>query len=357
MAGDRTIKSVIGTHSISRREFVSLAVGAITGPELQRYSDPATELEVVRLTSPEFASGLAATHLRQFTKRSDALIYWSERDGTKQLYQLELKGGESKQLTSAAALDTRNFSLSPDDRYLYYFDGPALQSIGSSALKPRELYRIPNGGKPGGISVASDGSVLFAEGSRILRVGLRRNGQVLDAQAEIDLVMARPRRTQIAWRCNGALWLANEDGGNRRQISLEAGTVDHAVWAPSGKTLLYLHVPDDPKQLITLREASPEDGTDKQLARTSQYATFAPNSDASVFAGASRSKASSYILILLRVTRRELALCEHHASDPSLVSVVFAPDSQSIFFVSDRHGKPAIYRVPVERFVEETGDQ
>ena len=82
-----------------------------------------------------------------------------------------------------------------------------------------------------------------------------------------------------------------------------------------------------------------------------------PNSDASVFAGASRSKASSYILILLRVTRRELALCEHHASDPSLVSVVFAPDSQSIFFVSDRHGKPAIYRVPVERFVEETGDQ
>jgi oligogalacturonide lyase len=76
-----------------------------------------------------------------------------------------------------------------------------------------------------------------------------------------------------------------------------------------------------------------------------------------VFAGASRSKASSYILILLRVTRRELALCEHHASDPSLVSVVFAPDSRNIVFVSDRHGKPALYRVPVQRFVEETDDQ
>jgi len=353
----RTIKSGIGAHSISRREFVSLAVGAITGPEFQRYSDPATELEVVRLTNPAFASGLAATHLRQFTKRSDALIYWSDRDGTRQLYRLDLKGGESKQLTSASALDTENFSLSPDDRYLYYFDGPVLQSVSSSALKPRELYSIPNGGSSGGISVATDGSVLFAEGSRIFRVGLRKNGPILDAQTPIDLVLARPHRTQIAWRSNGALWLANDDGGNRRQVSLEAGAVQHAVWAPSGRTLLYLHVPDDPKQLTTLREASPEDGTDKQVARTSQYATFAPNADASVFAGASRSKASSYILILLRVTRRELALCEHHASDPSVVSVVFAPDSQNVIFVSDRHGKPALYRVPVERFVEETSDQ
>jgi oligogalacturonide lyase len=351
------IKSSIGEHPISRRDFVSLAVGAITGPEFQRYADPATELEVVRLTSPAFASGLATTHLRQFTKRSDALIYWSERDGTRQLYRLDLKAGESKQLTEATALDTVNFSLSPDDRYLYYFDGPMLQSVSSSALKPRELYRIPNGASSGGISIATDGSVLFAEGSSIIRVGLRKNGPILDAQAPIDLVLARPHRTQIAWRSNGVLWLANEDGGNRRQISLEAGTVKHALWAPSGKTLLYLHVPDDPKQLVSLREASPEDGTDKQVARTSQYATFAPNSDASVFAGASRSKASSYILILLRVTRRELALCEHHASDPSVVSVVFAPDSQNIIFVSDRHGKPALYRVPVERFVEETSDQ
>jgi oligogalacturonide lyase len=260
-------------------------------------------------------------------------------------------------LTAAAALDTRNFALSADDHYLYYFDGPVLQSMTSSASKPRDLYRIPNGGTPGGISVAADGSVLFAEGSQIQRIGLRKNGPVLDAQAKIDLVMARPRRTQIAYRSNGALWLANEDGGNRRQISLEAGVVEHAMWAPSGRTLLYLHVPDDPKQLITLREASPEEGTDKQLAKTSQYVTFAPNEDASVFAGASRSKASAYILILLRVTRRELTLCEHHASDPSVVSIAFAPDSQSVVFVSDRHGKPALYRVALERFVEATDEQ
>jgi oligogalacturonide lyase len=76
-----------------------------------------------------------------------------------------------------------------------------------------------------------------------------------------------------------------------------------------------------------------------------------------VFAGASRSRASAYVLILLRVTRRELTLCEHKASDPAMVNPVFSPDSQRIVFVSDRHGKPALYQVRVNRFVEETGDQ
>ena len=37
-----------------------------------------------------------------------------------------------------------------------------------------------------------------------------------------------------------------------------------------------------------------------------------------------------------------------------LKSVALSPDSQRIYFQSDRDGKPAIYRVQVERFVEET---
>ena len=76
--------------------------------------------------------------------------------------------------------------------------------------------------------------------------------------------------------------------------------------------------------------------------------------DSSVFVGASRSRASAYVLLLLRVTRRELTLCEHRASEPAMVTPIFSPDSQSVFFASDRHGKTALYRVHVEKFVEET---
>ena len=334
-----------------------MTVGAVTGSEFRRYADPATELDVVRLTNPTFASGLAAPHLRQFTRRSDALVYWSEREGTRQIYRLDLKGGESKLLTNAAALDVTSFALSSDDRYLYYFDGPVLQSVTSSSLHPRDVHRVPEDSARTGFTVAADGSVLFAEGPRIMRVALQKTGAIVEAGGKIDLIMARPRHAQVAYRQGNSFWLVNTDGSGRKQLKLAAGTTGEALWAPSGRTLIYLHIPDNPKELITLREVNPDDDTDQQIAKTSQYGTFGPNGDASVFAGASRSKASAYILILLRVTRRELTLCEHRASDPAMVTVVFAPDSQNIFFVSDRHGKAALYRVPVEKFVEETGDQ
>jgi oligogalacturonide lyase len=334
-----------------------MTAGAVTGSEFRRYADPATELEVVRLTNPAFPSGLTAPHLRQFTKRADAMVYWSERDGTRQIYRLDLKSGESKQLTSAAALDSTGFAMSADDRYLYYFDGPMLQSVTSSVLKPREIYKALEGSARTGLTVASDGSVIFAEDSRIMRVALQKTGAILDTGGKIDLVMARPRHAQFVYRLGDAFWLANTDGSGRKQLALSTGTTGEALWSPNGRTLIYLHVPDDPKQLVTLREFNPDDSTDQLIARTSQFGAFAPNGDASVFAGASRSKASAYIIILLRVTRRELTLCEHRASDPAMASVVFTPDSQSIIFMSDRHGKSALYRVPVEKFVEETSDQ
>ena len=69
---------------------------------------------------------------------------------------------------------------------------------------------------------------------------------------------------------------------------------------------------------------------------------------------ASGSVASPYILILVRSVARELTLCEHRASDASMVNPAFTPDSRNVLFVSDRHGKPAIYMMSVARFVEET---
>lgn len=326
-----------------------------------RYADPATELDVYRLTDPTFASGLTAPHLRQFTRRSDALFYWSERTGSRQIYRLDLQTGQSKQLTDAAALDVKTIALSPDDRYLYFFDGPTLVGLTISSQKPREMHRVPEGSTRTGMTVGADGSVIFAEtsaaGSRALRISLQKTAPVFSSDQKIDLVMARPKHAQVLCRAGNSFWLANFDGSGKKQISPQQGITEEELWAPSGRSLIYLHVPEDPKQLITLRENVPEEASDEQIAKTSQFGTFGINTDASVFAGASRSKASAYVLILLRVTKRELTLCEHRASDPAMVSPVFSPDSHSIFFVSDRHGQPAIYRVSLEKFVEETEDQ
>lgn len=355
----------------SRRRFVVLAAagralaaaGRLTPPEWKRYPDPATELEVIQLTDPAFVSGMSAPHLRQFTRRSESLLYWSERaaadsPGGRQAFLLDLKLGGSRQLTDAAALDVSSLSFSADDRNVLFFDGPSLCETLLTGTHPREVHRVPEGASRKGFTIGMDGSLLFAERdkgkSRVISILRQITRRVVETDQEIDAVIARPRHTQILYRAGGQLWLVSHDGTGKRQLKTEPGQTVGATWIPSGRTVIYLHIPDDPKELITLRENSPDEGTDRVLAKTSQFISVSSNADASVFTGASRSKANAYVLILLRSVRRELTLCEHRASDPAMVQPVFTPDSQSVLFVSDRHGKPAVYQVHVARFVEET---
>jgi oligogalacturonide lyase len=347
------------------------AAGRLSGPEWRRYADPATEFEVVRLTDPAFASGMTVPHARQFVRRGESLLYWSERyagepPGDRQAFLLDLKQGESRQLTQAAALDPASLALSPDERSFFFFDGPSLYESPVLNAHPREIHAVPENSVRTGLTVATDGAVLFSqrEGgkSRIVSVLRQQTRQVVDTDQAVDELMARPRHAQILYRTrgdgpSGQFWLVNRDGSGKRQLKTEPGQTGGALWIPSGLTFVYLHIPEDPKELITLREHAPDDGTDRLLAKTSQFISVAPNADASVFAGASRSLAAAYVLILLRVARRELTLCEHRASDPAMVKPLFSPDSQSVIFMSDRHGKPALYQVRVGRFVEETNTE
>lgn len=218
-----------------------------------------------------------------------------------------------------------------------------------------EVHTLAEGASGPKLAVLSDGSVMIASGTTLTRVLAKAGPQkLLQFEAEISLLVGRPRRQQLLVRAGDQIMLVDAVSGTRKPLKLEPGQTGTAAWAPSGRSLIYLHIPDDPHQLITLRENIADENSDKLLAKTSQFQSASPNSDASVFTGASRSKASPYVLILLRAARRELTLCEHRASDPAMVQPAFSPDSQSVFFASDRHGKPALYRVHVEKFVEET---
>jgi oligogalacturonide lyase len=343
------------------------AVGRLSPPEWLRYPDPATELDVLRLTDPAFSSGMTASHLREFTRHGDWLLYWSERyeadpaAGARQAFLFDAKGGGSRQLTEAAALDPASLSLSADDRSYFFFDGPSLKQAALTGAPLREIHTIPADAVRSGFTIGSDGAAIFCERrngkSSIMSVLRQQTRRIIQIDPEIDELMSRPRHAQIFYRTGGRFWLINGDGSGNRELKIASGQTGEARWVPSGRTLIYLHLPDDAKELITLREHAPDEGTDTLLAKTSQFISASPNGDASVFTGASRSKASAYVLILLRIARRELTLCEHRASDPAMVRPVFSPDSQNVLFVSDRHGKPALYQVRVGRFVEETATE
>lgn len=334
--------------------------------ERVRYLDPGTEFEVFRVTDPKHSSFLPPAANRLFPRRGGLLLYASDRGGTLQAYTLDLKKWESNALTDASALDPASLTLTPDDRSVVYADSGSLHIVAAGGGNRRELYRFPQGALPSGggqplrVAVTADGpSVLFAESGTILRMLPLAGGggaprKVAENREGIDVPLVRPRRASVLYRSKDALWLANFDG--QRQARLKTapeGGIGPAFWSPDGRLVFYLHFPADGRS-NTIREHNPDTGEDKLLGRTSQYVAFSANADASVFVGSSMSKAGPYVLLMLRSVRRELAICEHKASDPARVAPVFSPDSQKVFFQSDRHGKPALYSMVVDRLVEKT---
>lgn len=330
----------------------------------QRFPDPVTEFEVYRLTDPAYTAHLPAFYNRAISRRNNFLLCSSDRTGSPQAFRLDLKTGECRQLTDAEALDGSSLTLMPDEHSFCCFDGASLRQINLANLREREIYQVPSGWqRTAGAYVSEDGQhAVFAEsrgGSARLQLvripGKTSASTVVETASAITHPTTRPKRTQILYRQpDQSLWLVNFDGKQQRRLKLAGGVVGPARWSPDGKTVLYLNFPEDPTQLNTVREHTPDENLDKVIAKTSQFVHFGCNADTSVFVGSSRNKAAPYILILLRVTRRELTLCEHRASDPALAAPVFSPDSRRVFFVSDKQGKPAIYRVMVEKFVEPT---
>ena len=325
-----------------------------------RYADPLTELDVYRLTKPDYATTMTAYFNRGIARNSSWMLCCCDRTGTPQAFHLDLKHGDMKQLTDVQDLDSASLTLTPDNRQFCYLAGRSLYVAMVSNLKERELYKVADGWEAGGLSVGPDGTHASliekrGEASRLRMVTLVQGASrtVIESPFVMSAPIARPMRAQFLYRQGGeAVWMVNADGTQNRKLKLAAGGVGTPNWSTDGRTLLYLNFPDDKTQVNNLREFTPDAGTDKMLGKTSQFASFGANRDASVFVGASRN-ASPAVLLLLRAAHSERALCEHK-SKAEWVSPVFSPDSQRIYFQSDRHGKPAIYSMHVEKLVEKT---
>jgi oligogalacturonide lyase len=337
--------------------------GSAFGSDVRRFPDPATELEVYRLTSPAYATRLPAYYNRAVSRKGQFLLCASDRTGAPQGFRINLRNGEWVQITEAAALDESSLTLMPGERSFCFFDGPSLKRAEFSRFHEREIYRVPEGWERcPGASVTDDGLyAMFAEcrarASRLRLVAMAKGTAATIAEAPwiMSHPVGRPRRTQALYRqASSALWLVNFDGRENRRLKIASGAIGPARWASDGRTILYLYFPEEKTNLNTIREHTPDANQDQLVAKTSQFVHFDANRDTSVFVGASRNQASPHILLLLRTTQRELTICEHRASDPSMVAPVFSADSQQIFFQSDKQGKPAIYRAHVGRFVEKT---
>ena len=358
---------------ITRRLFVSSLTGAsaclaaekgqLFPSEVKRYADQATEFSVFRLTDPAHQSWLPAAYSHSVSRHNDFLIHASDRSGTIQAYRLDLKNGQSRLLTDTAGLSADSITLTPDEHDFCYLAGRSLYLAKLNTVHAREIYGAADGFDFGrGFSLSEDG--LFAAlveqnsaGSRLRLINMRTGAPTTLAESTDPLSdpQTRPKRAGVLYRrAADELCLVNYDGAQNRKLRIAPGGLGNALWSADGKTVLYLNVPADRSQLNNIREFTPDTNEDRLVSSTTQFAVFGRNSDSSVFVGASGSKASPYILLLVRSVKRELTLCEHRSSDPRLANTIFSPNSQRVLFQSDRDGKMAIYSVLVDRLVEET---
>lgn len=354
-----------GRTLLARRAFLSLPFAAAafaagkgqTFPiEGVRYADPSTEFPVERLTDPKYASYWPHPYARAIAKKGAFFLYSSDRGEGLQAFRYELRSGESKQLTEAKQLHPETLNILPDDRGFSYVDGRSVYVASFSGLREREVYRVPDGWDVGdGFTVSGDGIyAVLAEKqeakSRLRLIGVAKGN--VTTLVEHDGILAhpqtRPRRASVLYHRDDQLCLINYDGQNNIELAKITQSPGAALWSPDGRTVQYLD------RITDMREITPDTRQDKRIGPTSQFGNMSRNADGTVFVAASRSKAQPYVLLMVRTVKRELAICEHRASEPAKVAPVFSPTSQRIYFQSDRDGKPAIYSVVVDKFIEKT---
>lgn len=332
---------------------------AILPSEAKRYNDAVTEFQVVRLTAPEHTAALTAYFNRGIAGRN-FLLYGSDRAGKMDVYRLDLKTFENRKLTDGDAVRPETIDLLPGDRNFIVADGTILRLLPTNGGKQRELYTAS--GDIVAASASEDGAhaaVIDRRDGRfrltLISVPKGRSRMLVEADEPLSDPVHRKQRDSVLFRRGAdAIWLANYDGQQTYRLRLPGRHVADPQWSPDGRGVLYLLIPDDPAQRAQIREFTPDSNDDKLVASTSRFVQFSANTDASVFVGASGSKAAPHVMLLLRSVKREFTLCEHHASNPNAVVPVFSPNSQRVFFITDQHGKPAIYTLNVERLVEET---
>jgi len=320
--------------------------------EFLSYLDPATENIVVRLTDPGYTSRSPAPQNRHVSSRSPVMLFSSDRHGLMAPFTLDLKTAALKQLADPTELKTDTLLLETADRSCLFLDGQTLSRVSLDRGKPKTLAEEVEGfhsqGPRDEIVVLRKGKLerIGDVGSSVLAEGAGSRGLINPAGNACCFT-----REQSDSQCS--LHIVPMGGG--QAVEAARGAIACPTWSPDSQTVLFLRETNAGDSPVTELWEAPVDGSGARfVSRTSRFATFSPNGNGSVFVGASRSLAQPHVVLALRTVHREMTLCEHKSSRPELVRPVFSPNSQRVYFQSDRHGKPALYTLSVAQLVEPT---
>lgn len=351
--------SALGASAV---DDAAAAVLARVASHKQVFVDPATEYQVTRWTEDSADAHLPTDPNRALAANDSQLLYASNRSGSWQPYLLDLKQGSSIQTAVAKDLRRHSLAMLRDGKDIMFLDGDALIRNEIRRGRTRELYASADGWH-------CTGNLVLAHDDRTAAV-LERKGDL----QRIVFVDPNSGKARPVLQSNGGELLPlgfHERYGlllldSQHKPSLVGGTnapalpefpkgdVLQARWDRTGRILMYLLHTKAETERYQLMEYDLDSAQHRLIANTSKFATFSANANGTVFVGASSSVAQPLLLLLLRVTRREFSLMEHHSTVPAAVNPFFSNDSQTLFFESDRLGKSCVFSLSVKGLVEKT---
>jgi oligogalacturonide lyase len=315
--------------------------------EFVRYIDPVTENTLVRLTSLASANRLSAPQNAFISTRERYLVFSSDRSGAFCPHLVDLRTGAIRQLAQTTALDPQSLMLDRGQRAIFFIDGGKLKQV---QIANRRVTTITEGMTAFG--GRSEAELVVVRGGNLETLG----GETFISEVSGPCLVSPDGTACLVQKAAAdcALWVVPIRPRGEPKL-LVSGPLRFPFWSPDSRSVLFLRdVPGNGVMLSEIHRAALDGSPEEIVARTSQFASFSPNGDASVFVGASRSKAQPTVNLLLRSAKREMTLCEHRASKPQAVTPVFAPDSRRVYFESDKEGKSAVYSINVELLVEPT---
>jgi len=389
-----------------------MAKGDIIKNKQLTYIDEHTGIKVTRLTEPTHISHHMYFYNRMTTQNAEKLLYAAETNGERQLYLMDLKSGDALQLTEGDGVEDYNGILALDDKHLFYQQDNAYHKMNLETLESECIYRSPDGWKFGSPGISDDDNFLalvetkedtiaqnkkntgnwdfFAKNClakplcRIVYIDIEKKTShvVLQDNCWFGHTQIRPRDADTILFCHegpydlidARLWLVQKDGSNYRKCREQDSTtiLTHEFWMPDGGKFAYVYRETTGERIENIRMMNPETLEEEILMECSPFAHFISDKKGAYMVGDAQGSdlpihlltdenenigtENDFIYLIDVKAKKEMKLCRHGTSwrakhgnpQDSHPHPCFTENNESIIFVSDKDGKPCIYKVDMK---------
>lgn len=371
------------------------------------WTDAATGYKVIRLTRRPGPNLSFYFHNNPFVPalkdEGDKMLFYGKTDEGMQLFSLNLKTLENKQLTHRRGAESgmrrmrgvRGEIVLPNLREAFYQWQNDVYAVNVNTGAERHVATLPDDLRGGISAINADGTLLagtYSQGSReILARFPQKSGyfdRIFDAKlpSKLFTIDARSGKSTVIheeaawlnhlqfsptdpnllmychegpWHKLQRIWLINVATGETRKIherTVDREIAGHEYWSHDGKTIWFdLQIPRGENFYLAGYNVEDDRETRYALARNEWSVHYNISPDASLFCGDGGSRTSvahaadgQWIYLFrpdgnkLQATR--LADLSHHDYELE-PNAHFSPDGRWVIFRSNMHGEPQIYAV------------